>query len=209
MLQHALDLAVLALAQAHRQPDVAALLALELGLDAEIVDAVDGDAVAQAVELLLRDLAMRAHAVAAQPARRGQFQHAREAAVVGEKDQALGVDVEPADRDDARQVRRKRLEDRRAPLGVLRGGDEAARLVEREQARALRRAQRLAVDAHVVGLADVEGGAGQHLAVDGDAPLGDPGLGVAARAQARPRHHLGDALTVAHVFVLLRHGGSQ
>ena len=57
--------------------------------------------------------------------------------------------------------------------------------------------ERLAVDAHVVGFADVEGGAVEHLAVDDDAPLGDPGLRVAPRAEPGPRHHLGDALALA------------
>ena len=39
----------------------------------------------------------------------------------------------------------------------------------------------VAVDKHFVGFADVEGRARQHLAVDGDAALGDPGFRVAAR----------------------------
>ena len=41
VLEHALDLAVLALAQAHRQPDVRALRALEPRLDAGVMDALD------------------------------------------------------------------------------------------------------------------------------------------------------------------------
>ena len=73
------------------------------------------------------------------------------------------------------------------------------------------RAERLAVDAHVVGLADVKGGAREHLAVDADAALGDPGFGVAARANARPRHDLGDALALVDSsepsgFVFFAHG---
>src|SRR5262249_32769750 len=42
----------------------------------------------------------------------------------------------------------------------------------------------------------------QHLAVDGDAPLGDPPLRIPARAESRPRHHLGDAF--AHGACRLR-----
>jgi hypothetical protein len=182
MFEHALDLAVLALAQAHRQPDVRALLALELGLDAAIIDPVDGDAVAQRVKLLLRDLAMRADAIAPQPAGRGQLQHAGEAAVVGQQQQAFGVDVEAPDGDDARQVFRQRVEDGRPTLGVVRRGDEALGFVEEEQPGALGGAQRLAVHQHVVGFADVVGGACQRLAVDDDAAFRDPALGVAARA---------------------------
>ena len=114
MFEHALDLAVLALPEAQREPDIRALLAVEFGLDAEIIDAVDGDAVAQGVERRLRHVAMRAHAIAAQPTGRGQLQHPREAAVVGEQQQPFGVDVEPADCDHARQVRRQRGENRSA-----------------------------------------------------------------------------------------------
>ncbi len=51
-------------------------------------------------------LAVRAHAVAAQPAGLRQFQHAGEAAVIGQQQQALGADIEPADADQARQVAR-------------------------------------------------------------------------------------------------------
>ncbi len=47
---------------------------------------------------------MGADAVAAQPAGGGQRQNAGEAAVIGEEEETLGVDVEAADGDDARQV---------------------------------------------------------------------------------------------------------
>ena len=57
------------------------------------------DAVAQRVELRLRDPAVRAHAIAPQPAGRRQFQHAREPAVIGEQQQPFGVEIEPADAD--------------------------------------------------------------------------------------------------------------
>ena len=104
---------------------------------AAIVDAVDGDAVRQRVELRLVDLAMGAHAIAAQPAGGRQFEDAGEAAVVGEEQQAFGVDVEPADGDEPRQVVRQHVEDRVAALGIAVGGHQAARLVEQEQPRAL------------------------------------------------------------------------
>ncbi len=181
MFEHALDLAVLALAQTHRQPDVGALLALEPSLDASVMHALDRQAFAQGVELRLRRLAVRAHAVAAQPSRRRQFEHARESAVVGQQQQALGVDVEPADRDDAWQIGRQRVEYGRATFGVARGRHQPARLMEQEQARAFGLAQALAVDAHVVLVVDVISRARQHDAVDADAPRRDPGFGVAAR----------------------------
>ena len=112
------------------------------------------------VERGLVDRAMRAHAVAPEPAGRRQFEHARQAAVVGQQQQALGVDVEPADRDDARQIVGQRVEDRRPAFGIARRRHQPARLVEQEQPRALVRLERLAVDADVVAVDDVEGGAG-------------------------------------------------
>ena len=71
MLEDALDLAVLAFAQAERQPHIRALLAIDMRLDRPVMHAVDLDAVLQPVELRLRDLAEGAHPVAAQPAGRG------------------------------------------------------------------------------------------------------------------------------------------
>ena len=140
------------------------------------------------------DAAVSAHAIAPQPAGRRQFERAREPAVVGEQQQSLGVQVEPPDADQPRQVLRQRAEDGRAALRVGAGGDEAARLVEQEQPRALAPRQRLAVDADAVGGRDVERWRGDGLAVDRHAAGRDPRLGLAARRHARPRHHLGDAL---------------
>ena len=119
MLEHALDLAVLAFAQAEREPDVDALHAIERRLDRAVDDAVDRRRRRRSASSCAWSIvAVGAHAVAAQPAGRRQLQHAREAAVVGEEQQALGVDVEPADRDDARQVFGQGVEDgRRGPPG--------------------------------------------------------------------------------------------
>ena len=84
VFQHLLDLAVLAFAQAHRDPGVGALLPVELGFDRRVVDAVEADPAAQAVEPRLVDRPVRAHAIAAEPPGRGQFEHPREAAVIGQ-----------------------------------------------------------------------------------------------------------------------------
>ena len=121
MFEHALDLAVLALAQAHGEPAIGALRAVERRLDPGVIDAIDRDALAQPVERGLVGLALGAHAIAPQPAGRRQFEHAREAAVVGQQQQPLGVDVEPADADEARRVRpmlAQIIEDGLPPLGV-------------------------------------------------------------------------------------------
>src|ERR1700736_3908630 len=75
------------------------------------------------------------------------------------------------------------------------GGHQPARLVKHEQPRALARRQRLAIDGDDVGGGDVERRRIDHAAVDRDAALHDPFLGVAARGQPCPRHHLGDPLS--------------
>ena len=52
MVEDLAHLAVLALAQAEREPDVGALRLVERGLDGAIAHAVDGDAVLELVERL-------------------------------------------------------------------------------------------------------------------------------------------------------------
>src|SRR6185503_6121997 len=73
-------------------------------------------------------------------------------------------------------------------------GHQAARLVKHEQPRAFAWRQRLAVDGNGVVAGDVERGRIDDAAVDGDAALRDPFLGIAARGEARAGHHLGNAL---------------
>ena len=53
-----------------------------------------------------------------------------------------------------------------APFRVARGGHEPAGLVEQKEACALAGRETLPVDPHVVGFADVVGGAVEHFAVD-------------------------------------------
>ena len=65
--EHALDLAVLPLAQSHGEPGIAALDAIQRRLDTRIVDAVDRDAALQRIEPCLVDFAVGADSIAAQP----------------------------------------------------------------------------------------------------------------------------------------------
>ena len=74
--------------------------------------------------------------------------------------------------------------------------------MEQEQARALAGGERPAIHRDAVLVPDVQRGAGQHFAIDRDPALFDPQLGVAARAQADARHHLGDALALMRLFRL-------
>src|SRR5262249_13891584 len=139
--EHVLHLAVLALADRKAEPDVAALGAIDRGLDRTIMDAVNGDAGAQPLELVLANAAVRAHAIAAQPTGRRQLERARERAVVREQQQALGVEVETADADEARQPRGQSGEDGRTAAGIGVRRQQAARLVVEEEPRALARGQ--------------------------------------------------------------------
>src|SRR6478752_5223545 len=100
MLEDAADLAVAPLAQPDFEPGVAALLALEFGCDRSIGDAVDGDAVGEALQPLGVDDAMDADLVAAQPPRCRQLEPSCQGTVIGKQQQSLGIEVEPTDRDD-------------------------------------------------------------------------------------------------------------
>ncbi len=195
--EHVLDLAVLALAQAEDQPDIGALLALQLRVDGPVADAIDLDALLEGLELGLGDRAEGPHAVPAQPAGCRQLQHALQPAIIGEQQQALGVDVEPADGDDARQAfLLERIEYGGTALGILFGDHEARRLVIEPDAGAFPGAQQAAIDLHLVPGGDVEGGGADHLAVDGDAAVLDPQFGVAARAEAGAGDDLGQAVAL-------------
>ena len=205
MPEHVLHLAILALPDREGEPNVAALGAVERGRDGTITDAVEGDAGAQAVEVTLPYAAVRAHAITAQPAGRRQLERARKRAVVGQQQQALGVEVEAADADETRQPRRQGAEDRRTAAGVSVRRQQAARLVVKEEPRALAHGQRLPVDRDAVVGRDIARGRGDDRAVDRHPPGGDPRLGFAARTQPRPRDRLGDALAGRWTLVLPAH----
>src|SRR6185312_8846484 len=136
---------------------------------------------------------MGTDAIASQPAGVGQFERARQPAIVGQEQKTLGVEIEPADRDQPRQPLRQIVEYRRPAFRVGMGGHQATRLVKHEQAGALARRQRLAVDGHGIVGGDVERRRIDHAAIDRDAALHDPFLGVATRGETGAGHHLGDA----------------
>src|SRR5437773_9250772 len=102
MAEYVAHFAILAFTDGQREPDVRALCAIEHSLDWAVMDARNRHAVANAVEFVLRDRAMRSHPVSAQPSGRRQFQKSRQRAVVGQKQKALGVEIEPPDADQAR-----------------------------------------------------------------------------------------------------------
>ena len=196
MAEHVAYFAVLAFADRKRQPQVRALDAIERGVDRAVMDAVDDNTLAQGIELRLRYRAVRAHPVAAQPAGRRQFQHAGERAVVCQKQQALGVEIEPADADQPRQMPGQAREDGRPALRVVMRRDQAALLMIKKQPRALALRQCLTVDGDAVARRDVERRRRDQLAVDGDPAGGDPFLGLAARGEPRACDRAGNALAV-------------
>ncbi len=191
-----LDFAVLAFAKTHGDPDVGALHLVERCLDRAIEHAIGGDAFFQLVERILVDLAVGADAVATQPAGGRQFQHAGKAAVVGQQQQAFGVDVEAADRHDARQVVRQVVEYGIAAFRIGIGGHQAGRLVVEPQTGALDTTDRHAIDLDLVRQGDVDDRAVELHAVQLDAAFHDHPLDIAAGGDADACHHLGDTLGV-------------
>ncbi len=195
-LEHLAHLAVLALGQADAHPDVRARAALDPGLDRAVGDALDGDPRLQAVELLLGGAAIGPGAVAAHHAGGRQFQLPGQSAVVGQEQQALGVQVQAADGDHPRQVLGKAAEHGGPALGVVVGGDQAGGLVIAPEPRRLAVGHHLAVQREDVLGAHIDGRAGEHLAVQRHPPGLDQPLGLAPRRHPGPGEGAGHPLAV-------------
>ncbi len=181
MLEHPLDLAVLAFAQPHGQPAIAALNAIELGLDTGVGDTVNLNSGSELVERGLIGDAFRAHPIAAEPTGVRQLQHAGETAVVGQQKEAFGVDVEPADGDGTRPFRpvlTQEVRDGFATFRIVIARHQTARLVEQEQSGFFRRWQGCTIDEDPVIRTDVAGRARQDLAIHLDAAGENPGFGI-------------------------------
>ena len=135
MVEHAADFAVLALLQRQGQPGVRSLRPVERGADRAVGDAVDRDARRQRREAGGLDRAVHAHAIAPDPAGRRQFEAAGQPAVIGQQQQPLGIQIEPADRDQPRQTRGQRAEYGRPALLVAMRRDQPDSFVIAPQAR--------------------------------------------------------------------------
>ena len=164
-----------------------------MGFDPGIFDAFDHNAFAQFIQLRLIGLAIGAHAIFAQPSRRGQFEHAGETTIIGEQQQPFGVDVETTDGNETWQAFRQCIENGRATFGVAIRRHKTARLVEHKQARALALSERLAIHRDAIFWRHIDGGALKLFAIHGNAALRNPKLGIATRAQADARHDFGNA----------------
>ena len=191
---HLADLAVAALLQGDAQPGIGRGAHLQRRLDGAVADALHRCAAGQAGQGGGIDVAIDAHAVAADPAVGGQLEPPGQGAVVGQQQQALAVQVEPADADHAGQACRQLLEHRGAVLRVLVGGDQALGLVVAPQAGAVGGVHDSAADLHDVVGADEGGGVGDGLAVQADQALGEQLLRVAAAGDAGAGEPLGNAL---------------
>src|SRR5215470_1281397 len=177
MAEHIADLAILAFTNAEREPRVGALHAVKHGFDRAIMNVIDGHAAPQTVEPILCDRAMRAHAIAPEPSRRGQFQDSRQLAVIGEKQQTFGVEIEPPDADQPWQIARQVLENRRPALWIGVRCHQPARLVIEEQTGALALREWFAVDRNVIRAGDINRGRGDGRAVDSYPAYGNPSFG--------------------------------
>ncbi len=192
--QNVLHLAVLAFAQRDRQPAIVALHPVQRRFDGAIFDPVDDNALGQTLQPFGIDMAMGPHTITAQPACGRQFHHAREATIIGEQQQAFGVDIEAAHCHDARQIIRQGIENRRATLRVIGGGDKATRLVEQPEPCALPLRQGAAIDQHLVLIGHIDSRGGEHLAIQHNAASLDPLFRLAARAQAHTSQDTGNTL---------------
>jgi len=194
--EHLAHLAVLPLAQRERDPAVhaGAVLWIQHRLDRPVAHAVDAQPLAQVVETGLADQAADAGAITAHDAARRQLHLPRQGAVVGEQEQALGAEVEPAYGDHPPHAFWQALEHRRAPLRVAVGGHQPDRLVVAPEPSRLGRRDRLAVDGEHVGRADLHRRRRQDRAVQADPSGGDQPLDLATRRHAGARQGLGDPL---------------
>src|SRR5215470_11834887 len=159
-------LAVLALANGKGQPDIRALFAVERRFNRTVVYSVDGDAVFQTIECLLPDASQSPHAVPSQPTRCRQFQYARQAAVIGEQQQAFSVDVQSSNADDPWKFFWQRTKNGVSPLRIGMRRHQSARLVIEKKPCAFARPQGCAVDRDLVRRCHIESGRRNNLAVD-------------------------------------------
>ena len=148
MFAYLFDFAVLAFAQGDGQPDIRPLFLVQLGLDRAILHPVHLQAVLERFKRLGCDLAVGPYPVTAHPAGCRQFQQAGKSAVIGQQQQAFGIDVQSANRDDARHVLRHLIENRRTVLFITMRHDKTRWFVVPPQPRRFTFRQWLAVNLH-------------------------------------------------------------
>ena len=102
--------------------------------------------------------------------------------VVGEKKKAFGLGVEPADVEEARQMRRKQVENRVARIWIASRRNKTSRLMQHDVEPALT-VDEFAVDFNVIALLRLRAEIGADLAVDRYAPGCDQFIAMPARTE--------------------------
>ena len=103
-------------------------------------------------------------------------------AIIGEEKQPFGLGVEPADVEEARQMRREKIEDGVARVGIGSRRNETGRLMQHDVEPALA-VDEFAVDFDVVALRWLRAEVGANAAIDGHAPGGDQLITMPARTE--------------------------
>ena len=103
MLHDAPHLAVASLANGDGQPGIACHLSIQPRRHPAVADPVDGDALGKRLKRRRVDLTLHTHPVFAAPAGAGKLQMSCQAAVIGQQQEAFGVEVQPPDRQHPRQ----------------------------------------------------------------------------------------------------------
>ena len=206
-LDHAVDLAVLALVDRDREPGVLALARQDLDLGGHRLRAVvERDAFSELLDLIVRELTVDLDVIGLRDVARRCEQLRRELTVVGEQEDALGIEVESSDRlhryRDVRQV----VHHRRATAVIRHRGDARLRLVQ-EHVELVVRHDAFAVDGDLRRVRiDLRAEGGDHHAVDGHATRLDQLLGLAASCDARGRQVPLQTYELAHDLLRGRFG---
>ena len=106
----------------------------------------------------------------------------REIAVAREKEQALGLGVEPADVEEPGKFRRQQIVDRVGRVRIAPGGNEAGGLVQHD-GQCFRSPNEPVTNLDVVALFDLRAEIRAGLAVDRDAAFRDQLVAMPARAE--------------------------
>src|SRR5579872_1499093 len=118
MLEHAAEFAILAFAQTHGEPGVAALGPIEARTHRTIMDTIDGDPLFEGGKTRRIDRPMNPYPIAAQPSGGGKLEPARELSVIGEKEKSFRSEIEPSHRNQSREVGGQFFKDGRPSLLV-------------------------------------------------------------------------------------------
>src|SRR5579864_787577 len=97
MGEHFAYLAVLALGEAHLDPAIGSSAPFKVGVDRPVVNSLDGAALGEPFQLLLRHMAVGTRPIRPNNSCSRQLQLPLQAAVIGEKKQPLGHEIEPSD----------------------------------------------------------------------------------------------------------------